>query len=109
MVYHIDAANELLGLSHIDAANESLNKDRRYKRALSTNTEATQSSLVHGHLDLHGRVDLNGGDASDDVHGTNHHTLTKAHTQPDRSLSCGFSSRDAPSCWYPHRKGTCGW
>ena len=74
-----------------------------------TNSHVAENNLVHGDLDLDGGVNLDGGDASHDVHGTTHETIIRTLTQPDRSLSCGFSSRGAPKSWYPHRKGTCGW
>ena len=96
------------GIQHADML-ISLTAPKACARFFQTNTNVVEYNLVHGDLDLDGGVNLDGGDASHDVHGTTHETFIRTLTQPDRSLSCGFSSRGAPKSWYPHRKGTCGW
>lgn len=69
-------------------------------------SEGINKPLVHGDLDLDGSIDLDGGDALDNLHRTMSELLPAMPTPRDQSLSCGFSSPDAPRCWYPLRKET---
>ena len=80
----------------------------RHCHVFNKHSERHQWNLTHGDFNLDRRVDLDSGDASHHIHRTTHEHPHQTRTQPDQSHACGFSSPNAPRCWYLLRKETCG-